>query len=424
MTPALTKPSAAVRDPDGRWSALAILASAMLLGMTTWFSATAVVPQLRDSWSLSSSAAAWMTIAVQLGFVAGALLSAIFNIADRVPPRRLMLYGASLAALANILLLTNPGIPVAIGLRAVTGCGLAFVYPPAMKVMATWFKAKRGTALGIMVGALTLGSATPHLVNGLGGLDWRIVLVTTSVLSLVGGLIAEFFGSDGPFTFPRASFNPSKAWKAFSDRPVLLASIGYCGHMWELYAMWAWFSVFYGDVLTGQAFNAPLTVAALVTFAVIGIGAVGCWVGGILGDRWGRGHATSLAMIVSGTCALLIGWLPGTLWPLILLIGLIWGFWVVADSALFSTVITELGDQRYVGTALTLQLAIGYILTVPTLWLIPIVHTHFGWAAAFGVLAIGPVFGTIAMRKLAVIEQANADASRHTNESGQGARIK
>ncbi len=352
-----------------------------------------------------------MTIAVQLGFVAGALTSAMFSIADRVPPRRLMLYGAGLAALANVLLLTNPPVLVAIVLRAVTGFGLASVYPPAMKAMATWFKVKRGTALGIMVGALTLGSAMPHLVNGLGGLDWRIVILATSVFSLAGGLIAEYLGSDGPFAFPRAPFNLSKAWQAFSDRPVLLASIGYFGHMWELYAMWAWFSVFYGGVLTGQAFDAPLAAAALATFAVIGIGAIGCWVGGILGDRWGRGHTTSLAMAISGGCALLIGWLPDTLWPLILLLGLVWGFWVVADSAQFSTVITELGDQRYVGTALTLQLAIGYVLTVPTLWLIPVVHQHFGWGAAFGVLAIGPVIGTIAMQRLSALEREETGAA-------------
>ncbi|MES1924304.1 major facilitator superfamily protein [Salinisphaera sp. T31B1] len=383
----------------------------MLLGMTTWFSATAVVPQLRELWALSPGEAAWMTIAVQLGFVAGALTSAVFNIADRVPPRRLMLYGAILAAFANICLLATPPVALAIGLRAVTGFGLASVYPPAMKAMATWFKVNRGTALGIMVGALTLGSAMPHLVNGLGGLDWRIVIVATSVLSVIGGLVAAFMGSDGPFAFPRAPFDLRQSWRAFSDRPVRLASIGYFGHMWELYAMWAWFSVFYGDVLAGQAFDAPLATAALATFAVIGIGAIGCWIGGILGDRWGRGRATSLAMCVSGACALLIGWLPDNYWPLILIVGLVWGFWVVADSAQFSTVITELGDQRYVGTALTIQLAIGYILTVPTLWLIPVVHEHFGWAAAFGVLAIGPAVGTIAMQRLGTCETKSTRAS-------------
>lgn len=393
------------RDPEGCWRALAILASAMLFGMTTWFSATAVVPELRELWLLSAGQAAWLTIAVQLGFVIGALSSAVFNIADRVPPRRLMLYGASIAGLANLGLLVSPPFAVAVLLRALTGIGLASVYPPAMKAMATWFRVKRGTALGIMVGALTVGSALPHLINGLGGLDWRIVILVSSVLSLLGGWIAASMGSDGPFDFPRAVFDPGKALQVFADRPTRLACIGYFGHMWELYAMWAWFGLFFSEVLADQQFSAPLAGSAIATFAAIGIGALGCWAGGVLGDRWGRGRTTALAMAVSGSCAVLIGFAQALPWPFVLLLGLIWGFWVVADSAQFSTVITELGDQAYIGTALTLQVAIGYVLTVPTIWLIPVVHDVLGWAGAFSLLAIGPAVGAVAMLKLARLER-------------------
>lgn len=392
-------------DPADRWSALGVLAVAMLLGMTTWFSASAVVPQLRLAWGLDPGQAAGLTIGVQLGFVAGALVSAVASLADRYNPRHLMCYGAIGAAVVNIGLLLEPGITLAIALRVLTGFCLACVYPPAMKAMSTWFKRGRGTALGIMVGALTLGSALPNLVNGLGGADWRTVIIATSILSVLGGLTARFLGRDGPFTFPQARFDPGRACRAFAERPVLLASIGYFGHMWELYAMWAWFGAFFAHNMAVQRVAYANGWGALAAFAVIGIGAVGCWWGGRAGDRIGRAQTTSLAMSVSAACALVIGWLPGNLWPLILAIGLVWGFFVVADSAQFSTAITELGDQRYIGSALTLQLAIGFVLTVPTIWLIPLIETQYGWGPAFALLAVGPILGTIAMQCLRPIEQ-------------------
>ncbi|UTW12532.1 MFS transporter [Marinobacterium rhizophilum] len=388
------------RDPAGCWWGLAVLAAATLLAMTTWFSATAVVPQLVQHWSLVDGQAAWLTIAVQLGFVAGALGSALLNLADRIAPRRLMLLGALLAALANGLLLLAPDFPSAILLRAITGACLAAVYPPAMKAMATWFRFKRGTALGIMVGAITLGSAAPHLVNGLGGLEWQRVIVITSLLTLTGGLVAELLGRDGPFPFPRAPFDPRKAWQVFSDRKVLLASLGYFGHMWELYAMWAWFSVFFASTLVLHGVEDAGRWAAFGTFAVIGAGAAGCLVGGLLGDHWGRARATALAMAFSGGCALVIGFMQQAPVLLVLLVGIVWGFWVVADSAQFSTLVTEVAEQSYVGTALTLQLAIGFILTVPTIWLIPLIQQAAGWGVAFSLLALGPLAGIVAMRAL------------------------
>ena len=222
----------------GRGRALATLAAALVLAMTTWFSASAVVPQLRAEWALSDTSAAWLTIAVQLGFVAGALVSSVFNVADVVAPRVVVLAGALGAAGANVLLAAVSGPGAAIPLRFVTGFFLAGVYPPALKLMATWFRRGRGTALGVLVGALTLGSAVPHLVNGLGGLEWQTVVYATSALTLAGGLLALAV-RDGPYPFPEAIFDPRQAGRVFANRGVRLASLGYFGHMWELYAMWA-----------------------------------------------------------------------------------------------------------------------------------------------------------------------------------------
>jgi MFS family permease len=388
-------------DPKARRAALGTLGLVLVLvlGMTTWFSASAVIPQLRTEWDLSNSTAAWLTISVQLGFVAGALISSLLNLADVFPPRAVVVAGTAGAALVNAGLLVADGPALAIPLRVLTGFFLAGVYPPALKLMATWTRRARGTALGLMVGALTVGSAAPHLVNGLGGLDWRSVVVVTSVLTALGSFVALAFVHEGPFPFSRAPFDPRQVGKVLANRGVRLTSIGYFGHMWELYAMWAWFVAFFSAELQATG-REPGSAAPLATFAVIAIGGLGCYVGGLLGDRWGRTRTTVLMMAMSGTCAIAIGLLFESPAWLVLILGLVWGFTVVADSAQFSTIVTELADQAYVGTALTLQLAVGFTLTVATIWLIPSLEDAFGWRWAFAFLAPGPLLGLIAMLKL------------------------
>ena len=371
---------------------MGLLAVALVLSMSTWFSASAVLPQLRTEWELGTTAGAWLTIAVQLGFVAGALFSSLVNLADVGSARLVIVGGSFAAAAANLGLLAASGASTAIPLRFLTGACLAGVYPPALKLMSTWFVRGRGTALGILVGALTVGSASPHLVNGLGGLDWQIVVVVTSVLTAAGGAVVLAGVREGPFPFPRAVFDPRQAGRAFRNRGVRLASLGYFGHMWELYAMWSWFLAFASDELYADRAD-----AAFATFAVIAAGGLGCLAGGIAGDRVGRAETTAACMAVSGLCALSIGFAPH---GLALAIALVWGFTVVADSAQFSTLVTEHADQAYVGTALTLQLAVGFTLTVATIWLIPYLVDAAGWGWAFAFLAAGPALGVVAMLRL------------------------
>ena len=387
-------------DPAGRRRALAVLSVALMLSMTTWFSASAVLPQLRAEWDLSRTAGSFLTIAVQLGFVGGAVLSAALNLPDLVAPRRLMLLGSVVAATANLGLLVADGPASALPLRALTGAALAAVYPPAMKEVATWFRRGRGVALGVMVGALTVGSAAPHLVNALGGVDWRVVVATTSALTVAGGAIAVVAGRDGPYPFPRATFDPRQARAALAHRGVRLATVGYLGHMWELYAMWTWFGVFFLDVLGRHGVGDRDSVAAYVTFVVIASGALGCWAGGVLGDRWGRTRTTGTAMAMSGACAFAVGLLRDAPLALLVAVCVVWGVTVIADSAQFSTMVTELADQRYVGTALTLQLAAGFTLTVLTIFLIPVVTDAWTWRWAFALLVPGPLLGAVAMARL------------------------
>jgi MFS family permease len=393
----------AATGPDeparGRWRALAFLSAAVVLAMTTWFSASAVVPQLREEWGLGATAAAWLTIAVQLGFVAGALGSSVLNLGDVASPRVVLLAGAAGAAGANLLLVAADGPASAIPLRFATGFFLAGVYPQALKLIATWFRRGRGTALGLVVGALTVGSAVPHLVNGLGGLRWEVVVAATSALTLTGGVLAYLLVAEGPFGFPRASFDPRQAPRVFANRGVRLASLGYFGHMWELYAMWTWFLVFAAASLEARGEEVGAR-AAYATFAVIAAGGAGCWAGGILGDRWGRTLTTSAMMGLSAACSLAVGLLFEAPFALLVALGVVWGFAVVADSAQFSTMVTELADQSYVATALALQLAVGFTLTVATIWLVPYLAELVGWRFAFAFLAPGPVLGVLAMLRL------------------------
>jgi MFS family permease len=327
--------------------------------------------------------------------VAGALILAASSLPDVFSPRVAILAGAAGASVANLVLLAADGPEVGLVARLATGFCLAGVYPPALKLASTWFQRGRGTALGIVVGALTLGSALPHLVNGLGGLDWEVVVWTTSALTLAGGGLAAVAVPEGPYRFPAARFDPRQAHRALANRGVRLASLGYFGHMWELYAMWAWFLVFFSAVGNGGR------GAAYATFAVIGAGALGCWAGGVLGDRWGRPETTAAMMAVSGSCALVVGLVGAWSAVAALLVGLVWGFAVVADSAQFSALVSEHAPRDHVGTALTLQTCAGFLLTMVTIEALPRVAAAGGWQFASLLLVPGPLLGAWAMARLA-----------------------
>jgi MFS family permease len=389
-----------VRQPAVR--ALLLLAIAELLAMTLWFSATAVMPALVAAWALSPTGAAWLTAAVQAGFVVGALGSAVFNLPDVLPPRRMFALAAVAGALVNLLLAwVADGIGAALVLRFLTGVALAGVYPPGMKIAAGHVSGRgRGLAIGALVGSLTLGSATPHLVAGLldaRGLSHVAVLTVSSALALVGALIVATLVTDGPYAPGRAPFDPRQLGRVLRDRAVLLANLGYFGHMWELYAVWTWLAVFLAEALPPGDPGAP----RLAAFAIIGVaGAAGAFAGGWLADRIGRTTVTIGAMAISGACCLASAWAyAGPAW-LLVAFGLVWGASVIADSAQFSASVTELSEPAYMGTALTLQTSLGFALTLVTIWGLPLLAQHVGWRYAFLVLAPGPFLGCWAMAAL------------------------
>jgi len=373
--------------------------------MSLWFSGSAVVPALTREWHLSPGTASWLTLSVQLGFVAGTLLSALLNLPDVISPRHLFTLTAIFAALANAAFgFLAHDARVGIPLRFLTGIFLAGVYPPAMKILATWFRHGRGLALGVLVGALTLGKAAPYLVNGIGSQNWRYNVMFVSLLAVAGGSIVLFFVSDGPYALPAARFDWKQAGKVFSNRALRLANLGYFGHMWELYAMWTWIPFMIRASLSLRKSDPSL--AEVASFLVIGCGAAGCVIAGLIADRVGRTIVTSAAMAISGSCCLFIGLLFGANPILLLIVAAIWGASVVADSAQFSACVTELGDPQYIGTALTMQTCLGFLLTVISIELIPRLVDLVGWRYAFVILAPGPLFGVIAMLRLRGLPEA------------------
>jgi MFS family permease len=394
-------------DKQAQRRALIFAASSQLLVLTLWFSASAVAPQLQSEWGLSVAAAAWLTLAVQIGFVVGALTSALFNLPDLAPARRMFFGATVVAVVANSALVVLSGSPLVAAtiLRLIVGISLAGVYPAGLKVVSGWFDKQRGMALGVLVAALTVGSALPHLVRGT-GLDWKSVILVSSVLAMVGGVLMVKFVQDGPYDTAPSKFSFRLIGSVAANKGVRLATYGYLGHMWELYAMWTWTAAFL--FASAQAGGYSTAWVSTATFAIIAVGGVGSWWAGSLADRFGKELIAGGAMAISGTMALLSPFIFGANPFIVLALFGVWGLTVVADSAQFSALVTETADDQYRGTALTLQTALGFMLTLITIRGVPAVADALGWQWAFPWLAIGPVLGILAMNRLAVYQQQQA----------------
>lgn len=389
-------------DPR-RWRQLILLSLAELFGMSLWLAAAAVGPQFAARWQLSPSQSGWLVTIVQLGFVVGTATTAVLNLADVIPSKRLFAASALVGAVANAALVHAPTYERALVLRLVTGFALAGVYPPAMKMISTWFRSQRGLGIGTVVGALTVGKASPYLVHAFPGAGIAAVLYTVTGFAVLSAAIVTVGYHDGPYAFPSRPFSWSLVGTVFKEREWRLATGGYLGHMFELYSMWTWAPVFIAAsaAASGMATGARTTeIASLVSFLAIAVGGVGCVWGGLAADRRGREWLVTVAMAASGACAVLIGLTFGQPIWVVAAVAIVWGFFVVADSAQFSALVTESVPAHAVGTALTLQTSLGFLLTMVSIQLVPPAQAMLGWRWAFAMLALGPVFGIAAIRRL------------------------
>ncbi|MDT8862089.1 MFS transporter [Alkalihalobacillus sp. MEB130] len=385
----------------GSWRALTWIGLAVLFSLSLWFSASVIASELIEHWNLSSHLEVWLSASVPLGFVIGAFVSSYVGIADRYNPRNIFAVSALVGALLNGLLIVASGSFFGILLRILTGVTLAGVYPIAVKMLSQWFPKKRGLAIGILIAALTLGSSLPHfVVMFFSELDWKVVILFTSVLAVLAAVIVHWMVEDAPETSKKSPFSFKLIKKVVTNKPVMLANYGYFGHMWELYAMWTWLPPFLAASFISYSPETPYWFIALSSFLSIGVaGGIGCVLGGIISDKIGRSNLTIYSMLISATCAVLIGLTYGHFIWLTLILSFIWGMSVIADSAQFSAAVSEVAEVEYVGTALTFQMCIGFLITIFSINLIPIIQTYVGWEWVFALLAIGPILGIFSMVK-------------------------
>ncbi|WP_018922972.1 MFS transporter [Salsuginibacillus kocurii] len=396
------------------WSVLAWISVSVFFALSLWFSATAVAPDLAEIWGLSPAFEGLLSSAVPIGFVVGTFISAYYGLSDRLNVRIIFSWCAFSGALINLGLLVTESPYIALALRVLTGITLAGVYPTSVKLVAQWFPQKRGLAIGIVIGALTLGSAFPHLINALvAGVSWEVVILISSILAFLAAAMMWFMVKDPaaaaagnePFSFKRLAL-------VFRNRPVMLANYGYFGHMWELYAMWTWLPLFLSTSFLAHNPDSSPLLGVFVGFVAIGVaGVIGSIAGGLFAEKYGRARATIVAMAGSGLCAVLIGFSFGQPIWLTTLLAVFWGVFVIADSAQFSAAVSEFAEASYVGTALTFQMCVGFLITIGSIQFIPFASQLIDWHFTFSLLAIGPLLGIIAMVRFRSFESMNVSSN-------------
>ena len=386
---------------SSKWASVGLLVAAEMAGMSLWFTSAAVLPDMVREAAITPERQAMLSSGVQAGFVIGALAVSISGIADRFDPRRVFAVSAIAAGLANALLLIAPlGGDLAIAARVATGALLAGVYPVGMKIAVGWGSRDRGLLVGLLVGALTLGNGAPYLAAFLGGTDWRLAVAVVSLFAGIGGLLVLAAGL-GPFHARSPRLDIGAISLAWTDRRIRQAYLGYFGHMWELFAMWAWVGVASAASYAVTIDEASaVSLGKLTAFLAIGLGAITCVVAGVVADRIGKAEVTIIAMVTSGLAALATAvTFGGPVWLTFVLV-LVWGIAVIPDSAQFSALVADAAPPHLSGSLMTFQTALGFALTIATVQVTPLAATAIGWPVVLALMAAGPAIGVVAMLPL------------------------
>lgn len=379
-------------------SVLPFIVAAQFACTSVWFAGNAVITDIIREFSLSADALGHLVAAVQLGFITGTLLFAVFTLSDRFSPSRVFFTCAMAAALANLSVFVADGFSLLLVARFMTGFFLAGIYPVGMKIAADYHQEGLGKALGWLVGALVLGTAFPHLVHMYTStLSWKGVMMISSLFSVLGGITVLFFVPDGPYRSRSNGFDPSVLRRIFRIGLFRSAAFGYFGHMWELYTFWAFVpSILY--TYFDQHSMADYSVS-LLSFCIISAGAVACVGGGYLSRRIGSARTASLALLISGCCCLLSPLFFQFSFLVFCLFLLLWGMSVVADSPQFSTLVAQAIPAEIRGTALTITNSIGFAITICSIETINYLRPYIAPQNLYLILAIGPLLGLLAMKK-------------------------